>query len=82
LVQNCCFVGRDNCGRAIGILRETNGHWVEFEEIRTLLNAASKALGRRSWSVVYFGDRPWDTQAPLDFRCQRARIPTSFVHVF
>ena len=55
LVQNCCFVGRDNCGRAIGTLRETNGHWVEFEETTTLLNAASMGLGRRLWPVMYFG---------------------------
>ena len=83
MVQNCCFVGRDNCGRAIGILRETNGHWVEFEETTTLLNAASKGLGRRPWPVMYFEDRPRDTQAvPLDFRSQRAQIPASFVHVF
>jgi hypothetical protein len=79
LVQNCCFVGRDNCGRAIGILRETNGRWVEFEETTILLNA----WGRRPWPAMYFGDRPRDTQAvPLDLRSQRAQIPESFVHVF
>ena len=75
LVQNCCFAGRDDCGRAISILRETNGRWVEFEETTTLLNAASKGLGGRRWPVRYFGDKPRDTQAvPLDFRSQRAPL--------
>jgi hypothetical protein len=83
LVQNCCFAGRDDCGRAIGILAGTNGRWVEFEETTTLLNAPSKGLGRRPWPVMYFGERPRDTQTvPLDFRSQRARIPASFAHVF
>jgi hypothetical protein len=74
---------RDDCGRAIGILRETNSRWVEFEETTTLLNASSKGWGRRPWPVTYFGDRPRDTQAvPLDLRSQRVQIPASFVHGF
>jgi hypothetical protein len=82
LVQNCWVVGRDDCGRAISILRETNGHWVEFETT-TLLNAASKAwAGGRGQSSI-LETRPRDAQAvPLDFRSQRAQIPASFVDVF
>jgi hypothetical protein len=42
---------------------------------KQLRNAASKGLGRRLWPVLYFGDRPRDTQAlPLDFRSHRAKI--------
>ena len=82
LVQNCCFVGRDNCGRAIGILRETNGHRVEFEEYHSPQHSLQGRGQEAVASHVFWGKTERYTSRPprlplpacTDYGVIRARL--------